>query len=48
MAGLLSSIIGVIKPLDRGVMAEPLLMVTPVLIKVVSRWAMVYTFNGYS
>ena len=36
MAGLLSSIIGAIKPLDRGVMAEPLLMVTPVLIKVVN------------
>ena len=47
MAELLSSIIGVKKPLDRGVMAEPLLMVTPVLIKVVSRWAMVYTINGY-
>jgi len=48
MAGLLSSIIGVIKPLDKGVMAEPLLIVTPVLIKIVNRWAMVYTTNGYS
>ena len=47
MAGLLSNIIEMIKPLDRETMAEPLWMATLVLIKVVSRWAMVYTFNGY-
>jgi len=47
MAGLLSSIIEMIKPLDREAMAEPLLMATLVLMPVVSRWTMVYTINGY-
>ncbi len=47
MAGLLSSIIGVIKPPDREAMAEPLLMAPLMLMSVVNRWAMVYTINGY-
>ncbi len=47
MTRLLSSIIGVIKPLDRQAMAEALLMATLVLMPVVSRWAMVYIINGY-
>ena len=36
MAGLLSNIIEMIKPLDEEAMAEPLLMVTLVLMPVVS------------
>jgi len=36
-----------VKCVSLNSMTEPLLMVTPVLIKVVSRWTIVYTINGY-